>query len=354
MKKVFFAFVFSVVLFSCKKDEEEIPMPAPGVTDETGYLHGKFVINEGSFLSNNASISYINASNAVTNDVYLQVNAVELGDVLQSFAVIGERGYAVLNNSQRVEVVNMRTMQHVTDFTVDYPRHILSIGGEKAYVTNGSGMGVVKVVNTTTNTITSEIPVGLGPERMLQVEGKVLVMNNGYGAGNSISVIDIATDAVVNTITLSDGPAQAIRDANGKVWVLCSGQVLYDDMWNVIGHSSAVLYKLDGTNFSQEAYFTIGSEGDHPGRLSVSPDGNTIYYLNNGLYAFSASDDTATGVLLISDNCTSIDIDPATGDIWSAGISDFMNPSWVYHYTSTGSLIDSLEVGIGASGVVFN
>jgi len=92
----------TAMLTSCKKDEEP-QIEEPFFED---YATGAYVVNEGAFLDNNASITHISNAGTVTNDVYYQVNGVELGDVFQSFAAIGDRGFAILNNSQKIEVVD--------------------------------------------------------------------------------------------------------------------------------------------------------------------------------------------------------------------------------------------------------
>src|SRR5688500_3555288 len=91
----------TLILSSCEKDEPEDDTPV--VINTTGI----FVVNEGGFNAGNSSISFLNViTNVMTNNVFESVNGFPLGDVAQSMTLHKGKGYAVVNNSAKIEVVN--------------------------------------------------------------------------------------------------------------------------------------------------------------------------------------------------------------------------------------------------------
>src|SRR6187551_1734336 len=144
--------VFALItcfIYACEKDKTEpseaLPMPGgPSFTCDTSsatdtlVLHGTFIVNEGSFGSNTGAISFYSSDSSYsTTNLYQLVNGIALGDVVQSMNIYNRRGYIVVNNSQKVEVVNMENFQSVgTIAGVRSPRYILPVSNSKAYVSD--------------------------------------------------------------------------------------------------------------------------------------------------------------------------------------------------------------------------
>jgi len=341
----------TLVLSACKKDddkEDEVP-----ATED--YATGAYVVNEGAFLANNASVTHISSEGVVTNDVYFTVNGVELGDVLQSFQVIGDKGYAVVNNSQKVEVVDLKTMENVGTITgIDYPRYMVASGSNTAYLTDGSFGGTLKIINTQTNAITGSIAVGTGPNQLLALNNDLWVCNEGgFGSDSTISIVSTASNSVIDVIEVGLRPSDIVKDALGNVWVLCAGETYYDENWAVSGHTPALLYRINAQTREVVSSVQVGQLGDHPKQLEVSPDGTMLYYENNGVYIFDLLNGDFPGVILISGARSGLSVHPVTGEVWCASISDYTNPSQVFVYTSSGSLRATYTAGIAANGVTF-
>ena len=104
----FLLFVF--LLFSCKTDEEKEITP---VSNESGV--DVIVLNEGNFGSGNASINWYNSSeNKIYQHIFKSNNQGRpIGDVVQSMQIIGDKGYIVVNNSQKIEVVNLSDFKSI-------------------------------------------------------------------------------------------------------------------------------------------------------------------------------------------------------------------------------------------------
>lgn len=348
MKKLLYFTAITMVLFSCKKDEEE-------TTPEVPVTLGFYVLNEGAFQQNNASISYLATNEQIQSDPYFDANGVPLGDVLQSYVSYGDNGYAVLNNSNKVEVFNKSSWENIATIEgITYPRYVVSGGNGKLYVSAGSFAGSVHVINPISNTVEATIAVGNGPERMLVHNGKLYVCNSGgWLEDNTVSVIDLATNSVVSTITVGDRPMDIDVDANNAVWVLCSGKTVWNvEYTEIIEETAAQLVKIDATNNDVLASGDVGVIGDHPKHMEIGNNSNTLYYLNNKLYSFNTAGGELPGTVLIDQNFNSLDLRDGE-DLWLTSIPNFTTSSTLFCYSLSGSLLNQWTAGIGTNGVVF-
>ncbi|MDC3130596.1 FG-GAP repeat protein, partial [Bacteroidota bacterium] len=98
---------------------------------------GYFVTNEGNFGSGNGSVSFISNNGSVQNNVFYNTNMFYLGDVVQSMSTANNKGYIVVYNSGKVEVVDMNTMNHIkTIGNVGSPRYFTQVSQDKAYLSD--------------------------------------------------------------------------------------------------------------------------------------------------------------------------------------------------------------------------
>jgi YVTN family beta-propeller protein len=348
MKKLFYLTAISVFLFSCKKDEEE-------TVPETPVTMGFYVLNEGAFQQNNASISYLVSNEQIQSDPYFDANGVPLGDVLQSYVSYGERGYAVLNNSNKIEVFNRNSWSNVATIEgITYPRYIVNGGNERLYLSAGAFAGSVHVINPISNTVEATIAVGNGPERMMVLNGKLYVCNSGgWLEDNTVSVIDLASNAVVASITVGDRPMDIDVDGSGRIWVLCAGKTVWNNEFTeIIEETPARLVSIDPATNQVEVNSTIGMIGDHPKHMEIGNNSNTLYYLNNKLYAFNTEGGELPGNVLVDQNFNSLDLRDEQ-DLWLTSVPNFTTSSTLFCYSLSGSLLNQWTAGVGTNGVVF-
>lgn len=352
MKKFLFLFVISsLALVSCKKEEEET------MDDQTiniDYRSGALVSNEGAFGSGNASVSWVSSSSAV-NELFENTNNLPLGDVLQSVAIHNDRAYAILNGSQKVEVVNLKDFTSRGTITgCDYPRYFLGIDADKAYLSNGSLAGEVLILDLNDLSIESSITVGGGPEKMVHNGSYVFVANSGgWGDDSTVSVIDPTTDEVVNTLNVGDRPTDLVVDANNEVWVICAGATEYDENWQIIAETPSYVAHLSAAGDEVIEMVQLGETGDHLKHIAISDDGTELYFLLDGVRTMNIDNAILNENALISVSANSIDVDPNTGDLYLTTVPDFISNEEIMIYSNAGSLLRTVQVGIAPNGVVF-
>ena len=227
-------------LFACKREE---PILSPDVTVIGGYTKGEikglFLLNEGNMGSNKASIDYFNYDYGIFyKNIYPERNpgvVKELGDVGNDIQIYGEKLYAVINCSHFVEVMDVRTAQHINQVSIPNCRYITFHNGY-AYVSSYAGpvqidpnarLGYVAKVDTASLKVVDECVVGYQPEEMAVVGNKLYVANSGgYRKPNydtTVSVIDLNTFSEIKKIDVAVNLHRLEVDRYGKLYVSSRG-----------------------------------------------------------------------------------------------------------------------------------
>lgn len=349
-----FALVF--VLSSCEDDDEN---------GNRLYENGAFVVNEGAWGANNASVSFISYEDGtVTDDLFTAANGSEavLGDVMMDLDVVGRDVYMVLNTSNKVQVVNKDDFSWSTTIEgIDNPRYAAPFNG-KLYVTQWGNGGSVAVIDQGSKTVESTIDVGNGPEGILVYDNLLWVANSGgYAKDNSVSVIDPATTTVIKTIEVADNPQQLVVDANGDVWVICFGYVQYatEPPYGIEQETPSALVRIDAGTRTVEKTITIHNN-EHPSYLGVSPDGQTLYvgggYTYNGIYAVNIAADSYPANKFAEGYFYGFSVNPANGDLYGCQAPTFTEAGTVVVLDpETGAAKNTYTngIGIGPRMVVF-
>lgn len=349
--RIVFLFLSAVLLPSC--DHEN-----PDNNRDEGFLKGAYITNEGAFGNSNGSVSYFDIDSAyVINHLFESVNGRPLGDVVQSMAISGDQAFIVVNNSQKVEVVDLKTFLSAGVIDgLEYPRTFLPVNDKKGYLTDGNFRGRVYVVDLATLKITDTIPCGSGPEKMIIYRNKVFVANSGgWGNDSTLTVIDTASDRVAATWTVGMNPADLVLDRNDQLWALCKGKVVWNQDWTIGEETSSSLVVIDPETGKIKQTRMIGSVGDFywPQRMGISRKKDLVYFLEaNGINSVSLTGEGPQP--LISRNLYGFGVDPQTGLIYALLAPSFTTSGWMLRFNSGGQLLDSLEVGIGPSQIVFN
>lgn len=324
--------------------------------DSYPYENGIIVTHEGNFFQGNASVSFISNDYAtVQNDVFATVNDEEAwADNIQSMAFNGEFGYIVVNNSQKVEVVNRYTFESVATIDTELlnPRY-MAIANGKGYVTNwGDGFDTeddyVAVIDLEENTVVSKIPVAEGPERIVVKENTIYVaMQGGYNQNNIVTVIDATTNAVTTTIPVGDRPNSIQLDAEGNLWVLSGGNPAWTG-----NETLAQLDKINTADNTVADTFDFAA-AEHPGAL-VTEGSNLYYYLSSSVYAMETSSATLPDTAIIT-GLNFYDMAVNEGVLYGVDAKDYTsNGSLEVYDLSDYSLLASKEVSIIPGEIYFN
>ncbi|MDP4205039.1 MAG: YncE family protein [Bacteroidota bacterium] len=348
------ALLFIAVIFifgSCKNDEDTTLKPGKGI----------FIVNEGGFGKNNGTISLFDPySLTVISGLYESANNnVGPGDIVQSMSAFDNKGFIVVNNSQKIEVVDMSTFKKVQTISpLSYPRYVAKATSTEFYVSNGNSgdgtPGQVIVYNSNTYEVVKTITVGRGPERMLLVGNYMYVTNSGgYGTDNTVSVIDVTTKEVVKTITVGDNPVDIALDKDQNIWVFCKGK-LDPNTW--LPASNSAIVKIDSKTQAVVKTFDLGQQVPSYGNnlIAMSKDGASLYYDNGAIYKLSISATVLPTEKLINKDFYGIEVDPKNGNILGLE-SSASGKGKVYFYSATdGSLVGSYTVGYNPNSAVFN
>ena len=343
------SFIFLItILFSCTKAIRSVDGGGgqqPPVNNS--YQNGVIVVNEGDYNWGNASITFINQNDSVEQNVFETHNDRKLGDVAESMQVYNGKGYIVVNNSNRIEVVSLKDFKSAQTITGFYsPRFMAIVDSTKAYVTNMEKD--VSVVDLTTSTIQKVIPTVGWTESLLQYNTFLFVSSIGIESSASsqrnakILIIDTKIDKVVDSIKTGKEPICMVMDKKEKIWVLCTGG--YDH------YESASLLRIDPSTRAIDKVFTFPNSTDTPSRLCINSQRDTLYFLSNGIYQMPVASTVLPSTPFIPANghlYYGLGIQPSNGNIFVSDAKDYVQKGTVYQYNQiTGSVMNTFPAGI--------
>lgn len=242
-KILFLPLLCLTVLFACREIELVVPTEyelLPGVPiDPDARPAGMYLLNEANMGSNKSSIDYVDFRNAYyVRNIYAERNpevVKELGDVGTDIQIYGNKLYAVINCSHKVEVMDVRTCKRIGQVDIPNCRYIRFAKG-KAYVSAYVGpvaidpnaqLGAVYEVDTASLAVTRKVTVGYQPDE-LEVLGEYLYVANsgGYRApdyDSTVSVVEIYGMKQIQKIPVGINLHRIRKDRYGKLWVTSRG-----------------------------------------------------------------------------------------------------------------------------------
>ncbi len=242
-KILFLPLLCLTVLFACREIELVVPTEyelLPGVPiDPDARPAGMYLLNEANMGSNKSSIDYVDFRNAYyVRNIYAERNpevVKELGDVGNDIQIYGNKLYAVINCSHKVEVMDVRTCKRIGQVDIPNCRYIRFAKG-KAYVSAYVGpvaidpnaqLGAVYEVDTASLAVTRKVTVGYQPDE-LEVLGEYLYVTNsgGYRApdyDSTVSVVEIYGMKQIQKIPVGINLHRIRKDCYGKLWVTSRG-----------------------------------------------------------------------------------------------------------------------------------
>jgi len=322
----------------------------PVETEQDDILYnenGVFILNEGNFMSGNGSLSFYSIdSQKVSNNVFLNVNHKSLGDVVQSMVIKDTIGFIVVNNSKKIEVININTYKEITTITgFGLPRYIQLINETKAYVTDLKNP-TIQIINPNTYNITGQINVGKTTEAITLVQPNVFVTN--WSFGNQVFVINTETDQIIDSIMVTKEPNSIVADKNNRIWVLSSGGFMNDEL--------PVLTCINSENFRIEKTLVFPDINLNPTHLIINGTKDSLYFINNDIYKISINATKIPDETFVNRNSRkfySISYHAKSNLLFITDALDYNQKGVVWIYDISGNEIDHFNAGIIPSGICY-
>lgn len=334
--KIILSLFITLAFTSCREDETIFPSTDKSVAAprSDGNIEGFYLLNEGNMGMNRASIDVFNyRTGNYTTDIYSERNPTvvkELGDVGNDIKIYGNKVYAVINCSNKVEVIEKWTAKRIKKIDIPNCRYV-TFYKDKAYVSSYSGpvaidpnaeIGFVAEIDTASLEIKRKVTVGYQPEQMVVHNGKLYVANSGgYRVPNydrTVSVIDLETFKEIKKIDVGINLYSMQIDSRGDIYVSSRGDYyntpsnlfvidtktdekkmqldipvsdtcLVDDLlyfysvsWSYLTNSNKIIYGILDTKTKQiitDKIITDGTEKQImiPYGLQVNPETKEIY-----------------------------------------------------------------------------
>ena len=311
------------------------------------------ITNEGPFGTGTGAISFLsNETEVIENNIYQNVNNLELGNIVQSMYLSNDLAYIVVNNSNKIVAVNRYTFEEVTriEIGLNNPR-FMTIENGKGYVTNwgdpfDDSDDFVAIIDLDANTVSSTISVSFGPEKITNIDGKVYVAHKGgFSQNNIVTVIDAASNSIITTIEVGDVPNSMVI-SEGDLWILSEGNPSFTG-----NETNGSLVKIDsGTNsVTQELNFELTQ---HPTNLTLEGT-NLFYNLDGGIYTTDTASTSLPTNSIIDGFFYSMTAN--NGKLYATDAGDFASNGTLKIFDLVTNVeIQSIEVGIIPGGVYFN
>ena len=248
------AVCFAIIFASCRKDVEIFkPVVTPVDIPEYSSIQGLYLLNEGNMGTNKSTLDYFDCT---TGDYHRNIFSAanpsvpkELGDVGNDIGIYGSKLYAVINCSNKIEVMDKFTVKRIGQIDIPNCRYIRFHEGY-AYVTSYAGpvqinpnykqLGFVAKVDTATFQVLDRCIVGFQPDELEIAGNKIYIANSGgYMFPNyesTVSVIDIPSFTEIKRIEVARNLHRLCADRHGNLWVSSRGDYY---------KQSSRLYRID-------------------------------------------------------------------------------------------------------------
>ena len=360
-------------LTACREPEDTDPSVKTDVGGgNAGDIYGFFLLNEGNMGSNKCTLDFYDyLSGIYSKNIFPERNpeiVQELGDVGNDIGIYGTRLWVVVNCSNLVEVIDVRTGWHVEQISIPNCRSLAFSDGY-VYVSSYAGpveidpnarLGYVAKIDTNSCEIIDTCTVGYQPEEMAIVGDMLYVANSGgYRVpdyDNTVSVVDLHMFREILKIEVAPNLHRMEADNYGNIWVSSRG-----DYYDI----PSMTYVIDSkTNYVVDVLDLLAC-------TDMTLCGDSLYVYSNAWNYFTQTSDINYAIVdvkthevltrnFITDgteqqikNPYGIAVNPNTHEIFVTDARDYVTPGKVYCFSPEGQLKWSANTGDIPSRIVF-
>ncbi|MGL4630283.1 MAG: DUF5074 domain-containing protein [Leadbetterella sp.] len=361
MKKVqlFTFLVVSMFLVSCSSDDDN--------ATPSGFSDGVMIVNEGNFLDNNGSISFLKRSSTTAqNDLFKEANKRDIFGGIRGYGEVNGKGIILVDNSSPgkdlIEIVNAETFMSLSTIPsneIENPRKVLKISETKAYVLSwgatGSGSdffknpGYIAILDMVTNKISKKITLAASPKDMILIDGNLVVT---FNTNNNLQLVNPTSDVVGQTFQNTIPFTFIGFDKNNLLWAYSSNS------------TTGTFYKLNTATFSSTKAFDFQTGGKNVSMIGFNMDKSVFYF---GYFGYDKDFNSVGTTHSVSITDTKIDLtkkfsnklmssltsDTKTGQLYGTFIPTYKQAGFVFRMDNAGVVKDSVKVGIGPASLFF-
>ena len=345
-----------MLMTSCREEQvifipEEVEITTPQYTSVQGF----YLLNEGNMGSNKATLDYYNyRTGRYTRNIFSISNPTvpkEMGDVGNDLGIYGSKLYAVINCSDKIDVMDKNTVKKIGQINIPNCRFIKFYKGY-AYVTSYAGpvvinpnyeqRGYVAKVDTATLQVVDRCLVGFQPDELDIINDKIYVANSGGymvpNYENTISVIDINTFTEEKRIEIDINLQCCRADKHGNLWISSRGDY-YDHPSRLFVYDTRHerLLKAFDTEVSSmwldgDSLYVIGVQWSY-----VTMHNEVAYALINTSSLEVVSEHFITdGTEQEISMPYSVAVNPITKEIYVTDAKDYISPGRLYCFSPEG------------------
>ncbi|MBD80159.1 MAG: hypothetical protein CL840_14695 [Crocinitomicaceae bacterium] len=341
MSRITYILVIALLLFSCSKKKdfgpqysEDPPQPV------TKVVSGALVLNEGNFGFGNASLSVIDFDNGeVQNKVFEFANGKKLGDVGQSLLIIDSLAFVVVNNSNKIVVIDLKNFKQVKEIKISgAPRYLVEY--ENLILISTMGSNSIQALNRDTYEVSPFVQVSGWIEGMVINNGKLFACNRDM---NVVDVIDLKAKSLEQRIVVGKEPESLVVDSLGDLWILCTGG------YNKNDREQASIYKISTTTLRNELIYQFADIEHSPTRLRLNKEATSVYFINNGIFKLDLIKKGEPALVLEQpkgDIYYGLAVNPGNGHLFVGNAKDYIKLGEVIEIANNSTILNKYRVGI--------
>lgn len=326
LRKTIFILAIAVFVLGCNDDEK----PTNQVVSKQKVL----ILGEGQFQKANASLSGYNPeSKELDKDLFFKANGYRIGDILNHALIDGDKLYLVVNNSNKLLILDANNYVVINSIDINQPRRIIKVDNA-FYISSFSGLYKLDGTSNNLNKISSK-----SSDQITQSEDKIWFANY--------------SDSFVFFMNKSDNKLDSVKTARNNVGLMESqGNIFALCTKDFNGSQLAQLFQISTSSYTSSKIYEW-KENESVSKLFYGMDKNLLV-LWGGNQLLEQKDDQWLPLNISNDNWPQsiYGIKEISDNEWLVSdAGDFVNESSVYHFKG-GELFHQLETGVAVNGFV--